>query len=192
MLKNLRKNENGGQRLKPIPIGKWEIYFKRLLTENREGYLRKQEFEFGSNEIGMDKFNLDIEIVKMTIKSLKSSTSCGVGGGPAELLKSGAERLYELLRQIFERCLNGDKIPNVLKIGHISVIHKKRKKDEYENYRGIIVLNIFNRLYGKIIKHFLEQEFSQIETEEQAGFRACRSIVDHLFCLRQLIIKIWL
>jgi len=29
-----------------------------------------------------------------------------------------------------------------LKIGHISVIHKKGMKDEYENYRGITVLNI--------------------------------------------------
>jgi len=32
-------------------------------------------------------------------------------------------------------------------------------------------LNIFSQLHGKTIKHFLEQEFSQIETEEQAGFR---------------------
>ena len=43
----------------------------------------------------------------------------------AELLKSRTERLYELLRQTFERCLNGDEIPNDWKIGHISVIHKK-------------------------------------------------------------------
>jgi hypothetical protein len=50
-------------------------------------------------------------------------------------------------------------------------------------------LNIFSRLYGKIIKHFLEQEFSQIETEEHAGFRAGQSTIDHIFCLRQLIEK---
>ena len=54
----------------PIPIGKWETYFKGLLTENRERYMREQEFELSLNEIGMDKINLDIEIVKMTIKSL--------------------------------------------------------------------------------------------------------------------------
>ena len=44
---------------------------------------------------------LGIEIVKMKNKSLKSNTSCGVGGVPAELLKLGTEKLYELLRQIF-------------------------------------------------------------------------------------------
>ena len=107
-----------------------------------ERYVRKQEIEFGSNEIRMDKCNLDTEMVKWH-KSLKSNTSCGVAGVPAELLKSGTESLYELFRQIFERCLNGDTIPNGFEIGHISVIHKKGKKDEYENYRGITVLNIF-------------------------------------------------
>jgi hypothetical protein len=100
------------------------------------------------NEREMDKINLDIEIVKMTIKSLKSNTSSGVGGVPAELLKSGTEKLHEL-RQIFERCLNGEEILNDRKIGHISAIHKKGKKNECENYRGITVLNIFSRLYGK-------------------------------------------
>jgi len=125
----------------------------------------------------------------MTVKSLKSNTSCGVGGVPAELLKSGTEKLHELLRQIFQRCLNGDEIPSDWKIGHISAIYRKGKEDGYENYRGIKVLNIFSRLYGKIIRHFLEQEVSQRETEEQAGFRAGRSTIDHILCLRQLIEK---
>jgi len=68
-----------------------------ILTENRQRYLGDQETELEDmNEIEMDKINLDIEIVKMAIKSLKSNTSCGVGGVPAELLKSETEKLYEL------------------------------------------------------------------------------------------------
>jgi len=105
------------------------------------------------NETGMDKIKLDIKVVKMTIKSLKSNTSSGVGV-PAELLKSGTEILYELLRQIFERCINGEGIPHDWRMGYILVIHKKGKKDECENYRGITVLNIFSRVYGKMIKYF--------------------------------------
>jgi hypothetical protein len=78
----------------PIPIDKRETYFNGLLTENRERFLGDQEIELEDmNEIEMDKINLDLEIVKMTIKSLKSNTSCGVGGVPAELLKSGTENV---------------------------------------------------------------------------------------------------
>jgi hypothetical protein len=65
----------------------------------------------------------------------------------------------------------------------------KRKENEHESYRGITVLNNFSRLYGKIIKHFLEQEFSQLEIEEQAVFKAGRFPVEHIFSLRQLIEK---
>jgi len=86
ILKNIRKNENGRQCFNPIPIDKWETYFKRFLTENREHYLGGQEIKLEyMNEIEKGKINLDIEIVKMEIKSLKSNISCGVGGVPAEL-----------------------------------------------------------------------------------------------------------
>ena len=65
----------------------------------------------------------------------------------------------------------------------------KKERNEYENYRGITIFNIFSRLYGKIIKYFLEQESSHIETEEQAGFRVGRATIDHVFSLKQLIQK---
>ena len=95
--------------------------------------MEEQEFELEDmNKIETEKIHLDIEIIKVTIKSLKSNKSCGVGV-PAELIKSGTDKLYELLR-IFERCLNGDEIPNDWKIGHISAIHKKGKKDEYHQH----------------------------------------------------------
>ena len=93
ILKNIRKNENVRQYFNPIPIDKWETYFKGLLTENREHYLGGQATELEDmNEIEKGKINLDIDIVKMAIKSLKSNTSCGVGGVPAEweeYLRSG-------------------------------------------------------------------------------------------------------
>jgi len=59
--------------------------------------LGDQETELENmNKIVMNKINLDTEIVKMPLKSLKSNISCVVGGVPAELLKSGTENVYEL------------------------------------------------------------------------------------------------
>jgi hypothetical protein len=80
------------------------------------------------NERGMDKIKLDINVVKRTIKSLKSNTSSGVRGVPAELLKSGTEKLYELLRQIFEHSINGEGIPYVWKMGYFSAFPKNERR----------------------------------------------------------------
>jgi len=64
--------------------------------------LGDQETELENmNKIVMNKINLDTEIVKMPLMSLKSNTSCVVGGVLEELLKSGNENLYELRRQFF-------------------------------------------------------------------------------------------
>jgi hypothetical protein len=48
-------------------------------------------------------------------------------------------------------------------IGKQDLFQQFIKKERRMNMKTT-VLNIFSRLYGKITKHFLEQEFSQIET----------------------------
>ena len=83
---------------------------------------------------------------------------------------------------LFESYLNGEKISQDWKVGYISLIHKKEKKDESNNnYRGITVTNIFSSIYGKILKYYLEKDYGNMEEEEQVGFRVGRSTVDHIF-----------
>ena len=68
-------------------------------------------------------------------------------------------------------------MPETWKIGLISVIHKKGRNGECKNHRGITVMNIFSRVYGKIIKYYLEESYKEKETEIQTGFRAGRSCI---------------
>jgi len=106
-----------------------------------------------------------------------------------QLIKYGTRKLFNLLRSLFEKCLNGEEVPEMWKIGLIFVIHKKGRKDEGKNYRGITVINIFSRVYGKIIKYYLEQSYKEKESDIQAGFRAGRFTIDHIFVIKQLIEK---
>jgi len=71
----------------------------------------------------------------------------------------------------------------------MSTIHKKGSREECDNYRGTSVQRSMARVYGKILTKKNEKEYSDFESEEQAGFRAGRSTVDHLFCFIQVIEK---
>ena len=187
VLKNLRSKGCNKISIQGIPLNEWKAYFENLLTEDRPEFLEKtEEVEVEENR---DIITLDLITVEMAISSLKNGTACGEGGIQVELIKCGTRKLFELLRNLFERCLNGEEVPQQWKIGLISVIHKKGKKNECNNYRGITVMNIFSRLYGKIIKYYLEEEYKNKEYEIQAGFRSGRSTVDNVFVVKQLIEK---
>ena len=47
----------------------------------------------------------------------------------------------------------------------------------------------FSRLYGRILKDFIEEEIRMRESEEQSGFRAGRSRMNNIFCLKQVVEK---
>ena len=81
------------------------------------------------------------------------------------------EYLQEILACIFTTYINGEPIPDSWKTSWITPIYKKGRKDICTNYRCIAVSDTLSRLYGKILKTLIEDEFSPHEIEEQAGFR---------------------
>ena len=187
ILKNLRRNTKEHININYITLDKWENYFKSLLSEQRQEYLNPLEEE--TDPDSESHIELNLGVVTEAIKKLKNGRSSGPEGIPAELIKHGSNKLHERLRRLMERCLNGEEIPEDWKLGYISVIHKKGKKDDCSNYRGITVTSTMSRLYGRIIKHFLEENYKHLEIEEQAGFRTGRSTIDNIFCLTQMIEK---
>ncbi|XP_030766627.1 uncharacterized protein LOC115890522 [Sitophilus oryzae] len=68
----------------------------------------------------------------------------------------------------------------------ITPIHKKGRRDECSNYRCISVTSTMSRVYAKLLRNIVETEYGPQEIEEQAGFRAGRSCIDHIFSLTQL------
>ncbi|XP_072380504.1 uncharacterized protein [Diabrotica undecimpunctata] len=115
---------------------------------------------------------IDYKEVARVCQALKNRKSPGPGNIPPELLKYGTSKLYKQLASLYQKCINGESIPKEWRTSFITTIHKKGSKDVCDNYRGIAVLSNISRVYGKLIKKRIEDEFCDMEAEEQAGFRA--------------------
>ena len=92
-------------------------------------------------------------------KKKKTGTAAGPGDIPIELIKSGGQKLLEMINILFNKVINGEKVPEEWKIAIITLIHKKGDKRKCENYRGISVTSTFSRNYGRILAKLVESEY---------------------------------
>ena len=70
-------------------------------------------------------------------------------------------------------------------------IHKKGDVNQPDKYRGIGLTSVISKVYNHILNKRLS-EWAEVEEkilEEQAGFRAGYSTVDHIFSLYAMVQK---
>ncbi|XP_072380620.1 uncharacterized protein [Diabrotica undecimpunctata] len=116
------------------------------------------------------------------VDEVKQAIFQSPGNIPPELLVRNPQTI-QAANQHVSKYINGE-LRTV-----ISTIHKRELKKYYDVYRRISVLGTISRVYGQVIKNRIEEEYSDMEAEEQAGFRADRSTIHHLFTITQLMKK---
>ena len=72
--------------------------------------------------------NLTIEMVMNIMKTLKNNKSSGIGGIPTDLIKFGREKLYHLLQNLFQKCLNSAKNSSLREIDMLLCAMKKKEE----------------------------------------------------------------
>ena len=78
-------------------------------------------------------------------------------------------------------------MPQEWKESIIVPIHNKGDKMNYNKYRGISLLSSLYNIPLARMTSYVEE----ITGEYQCGFRRTRSIVDHTFSIRQILVKKW-
>jgi len=68
----------------------------------------------------------------------------------------------------------------------VTLYKKKGDRGDCNNYRGISLLKIIDKLFAKGFLMKLRVLAEKIYTESQCGFRANRETIDMIFSLRQL------
>jgi len=92
-----------------------------------------------------------IEEIETALKKLKNNKSHGTDNIPAELLKSGGDRLKQWLKHIFLSMWINEEIPKEWIQGIIFPLHKKGDQLECATYRGIILLNVTYKVFSNIL-----------------------------------------
>lgn len=187
VIDTLRSNRVTKVNLPIINITNWRTHYERELREERPIYATLSPKPYRAEGTYVE---ITIARVSKALNSLKNNKASGPEGIPAELLKYGSHKFKWMLSVLMTRYINNEvAIPESWKSGWITPIHKKGRKDVCSNYRCISVTSSFGRVYSKILKQLIDEEYGPSELEEQGGFRAGRSCIDNIFPLTQIIEK---
>ena len=166
----------------------WKTGFANLLNCNdNQSTFPDTRQEHGNNYI----FDAEINIneLRLAIKSLKCNKAVGIDDLPAEILK--CDSLLDTLLALLNKCFTTGIIPTAWKQGIINPIPKSTTTDRRDplNYRGITLTSSVYKLYCIVLNNRLsnwENEHSVI-ADNQNGFRKQRSTIDHISSLTSII-----
>ena len=96
-------------------------------------------------ELANGELEISVEDVRKAVKKLKGGKPPGVDGITSEMLKCGGECLLERLRGVCNVCILEEKVPNDWMRAIIV------PRSECKNYRGISLLSIPGKMYGRIL-----------------------------------------
>ena len=138
----------------------------------------------------------DEDDVLKAIKSHNSGKAADEMELTAEYLKCSDRVVLPMIVQIFNDMLTSKKVPDSFKSGIINPIHKKGKDPRLpENYRGITISSILDKLFETVILSRLHQLNSD-QSDLQYGFTKglypsmaspvlSEAVLDSRFCKRQ-------
>jgi hypothetical protein len=134
--------------------------------------------------------DLTSEEIKKAISESKKDSATGLDKIHYQMLKNLPETTISDLRDLFNKCIRINKIPEAWKIAKISMIPKKDDdKSNPNNYRPISVTSCLGKILEKVMAKRLYSflESNKLLVNTQSGFRKHRRTADNLFFLTQKV-----
>ncbi len=169
--------------------GLWKGYFEQLMNNEAE---RKAVVTSMGIEAGRGRVPLLREIGRLEVEGaiarLKCGKAAGMDGITAEMLKYGGDFVVERMLLICERAWKYGEVPDDWKKAIIVPLYKgKGSRSECSSYRGITLLSVPGKVYGRILTERLMEVTEGKVSEEQGGFRKGRGCVDQIFAMMMLV-----
>ena len=120
--------------------------------------------------------------VKIAINATKNGKAAGLDNVVAELLKTDLHEGTKELTKLFNKVKEGGVAPKSWK-----KLPKKGDIRECTNWRGISMLPVIGKIFGRVLISRIKKSVDNILKKEQAGFRENRSTIDQIFALRNIL-----
>lgn len=169
---DLTIKDNSGDRLtsKESKLKRWAEHFKEVLNCDSPDVvpeLDTQVEEIG--EIRTDPIRKDE--IKSTLKQLKNGKAPGIDNIPGKLLKVDPENTVNELDSIFNAIWEREQIPANWTKGAINKLAEKGDLSNCKNWRGITLLSVPSKIFGRIVFERLKGVDVQLRKEQAASRR---------------------
>ena len=126
----------------------------------------------------------------VALKRMKGGKAAGMDGIVAEMLKNVGISIIDWLLRIFNKCMESGIVSEDWKAACIVPIYKwKDDKRDCATYRGISILSIPAKIYGRVMMSRVIETTKEQVAEEQGRIRSGRGCIDQIFVLKQLVEK---
>ena len=168
-----------------LVIDRWKRYFTGLYSGTRE------DVENSKVGVSVTEETEEIELEEMAreLRKMKNGKNPDVCEIQVELLKAGGISLMKWMQMVFNLVMRFGKAPRDWMRAVVIPIYKKGCRLTCSNYRGISLLSVARKWFGKVLNTRLRTSTEGNVMEEQGGFRAMRGCIDQVFTLRQVIEK---
>ena len=136
---------------------------------------------------GIEEIRLE-EMVR-ELSKMKNEKIPGVCNIQVELLKAGGMSLVKWMQRVFNMVMKSGRAPKDWRRAVVIPVYKKGCRLTCSNYRGVSLLSVAGKWFGKVLNSKLRDCTEGRVLEEQGGFRAKRSCIDQVFTLRQVMEK---
>ena len=168
-------------------VARWSEHFQKLL--NVPGDIDHEVLDNIPQRITKTSLDqiLTMDEMARAIVGLKDGKAPGGDGIRTEVWKHGGDNLFSRLHQLITNAWEMGSVPQAWKDASIVTIYKKGDRTDCGNYRGISLLSIAGKIFARILLNRLSTHITpEVVPKIQCGVISIRSIVDMIFCLRQL------
>ena len=123
------------------------------------------------------------------LQKLRRRKAGGSSGILPEMILSGGAELWDRLLQLMEKIWEEQTVVQDWKDAVVVPIPKKGNLNHCDNWRGISLLDVVGKLFGRILQERLQVLAESLLPESQCGFRKGRGCTDMIYVARQLLEK---